>query len=146
MICLQALGGQVSVIRQHVSALFFLVPFSRCFSFDIHNHSRGECWLKRQADPTKPTVGDENRYPAKMRVAKREIWPWHVDEKLWPWEMPEKARNCPGGGGSGRRSMLSSCQDMIDLYPPCVFAAAYTALAHRCTGHRVCSQTRRWRL
>lgn len=45
-----------------------------------------------QADPTKPTVGDENRYPAKMRAAKREIWPWAVEQTLWPWEMPEKAR------------------------------------------------------
>lgn len=120
---------------------------NRCFSFDIHNHTRGECWLKRQArgsacslggglwptpacmfveerevgdalrprpiraivtalspsrpqaDPTKPTVGDENSYPAKMRAAKREIWPWAVEEKLWPWEMPEKAS---GGQQSAR--------------------------------------------
>ena len=63
---------------------------NRCFSFDIHKHFRGECWLKRQADPTRPTVGDDGEYPAEMRAAPRAIWPWAVEEKIWPWHMPEK--------------------------------------------------------
>lgn len=61
---------------------------NRCFSFDIHRHYRGECWLKRQADPTRPTVGDDGEYPAEMRAAPRASWPWAVEEAIWPWEMP----------------------------------------------------------
>ena len=63
---------------------------NRCFSFDIHRHFKGECWLKRQADPTRPTVGDDGTYPAEMRAAPRAIWPWAVETEIWPWEMPEK--------------------------------------------------------
>ena len=28
----------------------------QCFSFDIHNHSRGECWLKHVTNPERPEV------------------------------------------------------------------------------------------
>jgi hypothetical protein len=63
---------------------------NRCFSFDIHRHWRGECWLKRQADPTRPTVGDDGEYPPEMRAAPRAIWPWAVEEAIWPWEMPKR--------------------------------------------------------
>ena len=61
----------------------------RCFSYDIHNHTRGECWLKRQADPSRPTVGDLGTYPPELRAAPRAIWPWAVEERIWPWSMPE---------------------------------------------------------
>lgn len=78
---------------------------NRCFSFDIHKHSQGvrppsplpapahaaaqECWLKRQADPSEPTVGDSGEYPPEMRAAPRAAWPWAVTEELWPWAMPQ---------------------------------------------------------
>jgi hypothetical protein len=42
---------------------------NRCFSFDIHNHTQGECWLKRQADPSRPTVGDSGAFPPERRAA-----------------------------------------------------------------------------
>jgi hypothetical protein len=62
----------------------------RCFSFDIHNHSAGECWLKRQGDPRRPTVGDSGEYPPEMRAAARQDWPWHVQENVYPWPMPRE--------------------------------------------------------
>jgi hypothetical protein len=62
---------------------------NRCFSFDIHNHTQGECWLKRQADPSRPTVGDSGAFPPEMRAAPRQIWPWAVERNIWPWDMPE---------------------------------------------------------
>lgn len=62
----------------------------RCFSYDIHNHTHGECWLKRQnADLERPTTGDVGEYPAELRAAKREIWPWAVEKQIWPWDMPQ---------------------------------------------------------
>jgi len=53
-----------------------------------HTDSAGECWLKRQADPTRPKVGDSGEYPPEMRAAKREDWPWHVQENVYPYAMP----------------------------------------------------------
>lgn len=143
---------------------------NRCFSFDIHNHTHGECWLKRQvggasasspppralrpfpdaladecgkrpftprsqADPTRPTVGDENRYPAKMRAAKREIWPWAVDEKLWPWEMPEKAR-CLCNSLFDSAS-ASSCAPPAQILRGAECSRCVVRCC-RCTGSRAC--------
>ena len=39
-----------------------------CWSPDIHNHTRGECWLKRQRDPLlAPKYNARGDYPAAMR-------------------------------------------------------------------------------
>lgn len=54
----------------------------------VHNHSAGECWLKRQADPTRPRVGDSGAYPPELRAAPRDAWPWKVELNVWPWPMP----------------------------------------------------------
>ena len=62
---------------------------ARSFSFDIHNHTSGECWLKRQEAPSQPKVGDSGAYPAEMRAAERAVWPWAVETRIWPWPMPE---------------------------------------------------------
>mmetsp|Transcript_19761 Transcript_19761/g.37670 ORF Transcript_19761/g.37670 Transcript_19761/m.37670 type:complete len:266 (+) Transcript_19761:182-979(+) len=63
----------------------------QCFSFDIHNHSRGECWLKRVADPANPEPwnGGPLAFPKEMREARRAEWPWAVSPEHWPWSMPE---------------------------------------------------------
>ena len=67
-------------------------PDHQCFSFDIHNHSRGECWLKFVEDPTLPSPwnGGDRAFPPEMRAAKRADWPWAVDVSLWPDAMPAK--------------------------------------------------------
>ena len=67
-------------------------PEERCFAFDIHKHTFGECWLKYQAvDYTHakdPHEGSKT-YPLKMRFAPREIWPHAVREDVWSGPMPE---------------------------------------------------------
>jgi hypothetical protein len=37
----------------------------KCWSGDIHDHEQHECWLKNQADPTKPFAPSSGRYPDK---------------------------------------------------------------------------------
>ena len=107
---------------------------NRCFSFDIHNHTRGECWLKRQADPSRPTVGDEGAYPPKMRSSARAIWPWAVDEKLWPWEMPDKAAARRTHMGSPRNPGSEPACPL----GPCVSVSPRLDFSIRFIGPRVC--------
>ena len=38
-----------------------------CWSNDVWNHSRGECWLKHQKDPTRPNAGSYGAYPEGYR-------------------------------------------------------------------------------
>ena len=38
-----------------------------CWSNDVWNHSYGECWLKHQADPSRPEAGAYGAYPAGYR-------------------------------------------------------------------------------
>ena len=67
-------------------------PEERCFAFDIHKHTFGECWLKHQAvDHTHAKDPHEGSkvYPPKMRFAPREIWPHSVREDVWSGPMPE---------------------------------------------------------
>ena len=42
-------------------------PLEECWSQDIWNHTRGECWLKVQEDPRKPAVNFRGDYPAAFR-------------------------------------------------------------------------------
>ena len=35
----------------------------KCWSGDIHDHEQHECWLKNQANPTKPIAPSSGRYP-----------------------------------------------------------------------------------
>lgn len=61
----------------------------RCFSYDVHNHSYGECWLKHEPNEASPiAVGPT--LPKVMREAPRKLWPWAVAEKLWPGPPPER--------------------------------------------------------
>eukprot|EP00240_Pyramimonas_obovata_P013644 CAMPEP_0118929144 /NCGR_PEP_ID=MMETSP1169-20130426/6230_1 /TAXON_ID=36882 /ORGANISM="Pyramimonas obovata, Strain CCMP722" /LENGTH=229 /DNA_ID=CAMNT_0006871279 /DNA_START=35 /DNA_END=721 /DNA_ORIENTATION=- len=62
----------------------------QCFSFDIHNHSRGECWLKHVTNPERPEPWNGGDFPPVMRAAPRQNWPWAVAKEVWPYEMPEK--------------------------------------------------------
>ena len=61
---------------------------NRCFSYDVHNHTRGECWLKHESNPASPVAAGPT-LPRAMREAPRKQWPWAVSEKLWPWPVPE---------------------------------------------------------
>jgi len=42
---------------------FVFCPTPMCWANDIHNHSRGECWLKAQLDPAKPRAPAFGAYP-----------------------------------------------------------------------------------
>lgn len=61
----------------------------RCFSYTIHNHTKGECWLKHEANESAPIAAGP-RLPLSMRRAARRDWPWAVAENVWPWGVPEK--------------------------------------------------------
>ena len=61
----------------------------RCFSYTIHNHSKGECWLKHEANQSVPIAAGP-KLPLAMRRAPRRDWPWAVAENVWPWAVPEK--------------------------------------------------------
>ena len=61
----------------------------RCFSYTIHNHSKGECWLKHEANQSHPIAAGPT-LPLRMRRAPRKDWPWAVATNVWPWEVPEK--------------------------------------------------------
>eukprot|EP00316_Scyphosphaera_apsteinii_P013800 CAMPEP_0119304208 /NCGR_PEP_ID=MMETSP1333-20130426/5493_1 /TAXON_ID=418940 /ORGANISM="Scyphosphaera apsteinii, Strain RCC1455" /LENGTH=222 /DNA_ID=CAMNT_0007307059 /DNA_START=122 /DNA_END=790 /DNA_ORIENTATION=+ len=61
----------------------------RCFSYDIHNHTRGECWLKHESEPTRPIAAGPV-LPDAMRFAPRRDWPWAVSQKVWPWPVPKR--------------------------------------------------------
>ena len=73
--------------------MWVFCPEEQCFAFDIHKHTKGECWLKQQSgDVTRPKDPHEGhkRFPQAMRLSPRKTWPWAVEEKIWPGEMPEK--------------------------------------------------------
>jgi len=61
----------------------------RCFSYTIHNHTQGECWLKHEANESSPIAAGPT-LPLRMRRAPRHDWPWAVATNVWPWEVPEK--------------------------------------------------------
>mmetsp|Transcript_9244 Transcript_9244/g.33902 ORF Transcript_9244/g.33902 Transcript_9244/m.33902 type:complete len:270 (+) Transcript_9244:62-871(+) len=83
-------AGPTKCGRQHVACnTWTYCPLERCFSYDIHNHTQHECWLKFNADPAKPFVSSRGNYPLALRQANREHWPYPVAESTWPWEMPE---------------------------------------------------------
>ena len=60
----------------------------RCFSYDVHVHKKGECWLKHESNITGPIAAGPT-LPAAMRDAPRSQWPWAVSEKIWPARPPE---------------------------------------------------------
>ena len=72
-------------------------PEEQCFAFDIHVHTKGECWLKQQRSPggatnlTRPKDPHEGHttFPAAMRKSPRKLWPWAVDPKIWAGGIPE---------------------------------------------------------
>ena len=59
----------------------------RCFSYTIHNHSQGECWLKHEANLSHP-VAHGPLFPKAMVAASRKDWPWPVEPSVWPWPTP----------------------------------------------------------
>ena len=61
----------------------------RCFSYTIHNHSAGECWLKHEPREAEP-IAHGPELPAAMVAAPRKAWPWAVDPRVWPWEPPRR--------------------------------------------------------
>lgn len=63
----------------------------RCFSYTIHNHTKGECWLKHESNESYPVAAGPT-LPLRMRRAPRRDWPWAVAENVWPWEVPERVQ------------------------------------------------------
>ena len=61
----------------------------RCFSYDIHVHRKGECWLKHEANISSPIAAGPILPPA-FRIAPRKEWPWAVSEKVWPGPAPDR--------------------------------------------------------
>ena len=61
----------------------------RCFSYDVHVHRKGECWLKHERNITGPIAAGP-MLPKAMREAPRKQWPWAVSESIWPGNAPEK--------------------------------------------------------
>mmetsp|Transcript_1203 Transcript_1203/g.2774 ORF Transcript_1203/g.2774 Transcript_1203/m.2774 type:complete len:221 (+) Transcript_1203:30-692(+) len=60
----------------------------RCFSYDVHNHTRGECWLKHEPNPANPIAAGPI-LPLAMRTAPRKKQPWAVARRIWPWPVPQ---------------------------------------------------------
>jgi hypothetical protein len=61
----------------------------RCFSYDIHKHRKGECWLKHESNITGPVAAGPT-LPRAFREAQRSDWPWAVSDKVWPGDPPER--------------------------------------------------------
>ena len=59
----------------------------QCFSYDVHVHRRGECWLKHEPNTSAPIAAGPT-LPKAMREAPRHQWPWAVSEKVWPAAQP----------------------------------------------------------
>ena len=69
------------------NAFVFCAADKQCFSYDVHVHSRGECWLKHESNVTHPIAAGPT-LPKVMREAPRKTWPWAVSEKVWPAAQP----------------------------------------------------------
>lgn len=59
----------------------------QCFSYDVHVHRRGECWLKHEPNISAPIAAGPT-LPQVMRDAPRSQWPWAVSKTVWPAEKP----------------------------------------------------------
>ncbi|KAG8465202.1 hypothetical protein KFE25_012565 [Diacronema lutheri] len=98
-------------------------PEERCFAFDIHNHSRHECWLKHSRTPLTPAVGSGGPFPPEMLSAPRKHWPWSVALNVWPWPLPEQASWTSGvlaPVGVRIRPQRPNMNKMFcDRHPPC---------------------------
>ena len=57
--------------------------------YTIHNHTKGECWLKHEANESHP-IAYGPTLPLRMRNAPRPDWPWAVNANVWPWAVPER--------------------------------------------------------
>lgn len=68
----------------------------QCFSFDIHVHKQGECWLKHESNVTAPIAAGPV-LPRAMLAAPRKEWPWAVAPHVWPPEHPPARLNWVSG-------------------------------------------------
>jgi hypothetical protein len=73
--------------RRRVCNAWVYCAAEQCFSYDIHVHRRGECWLKHEPNMTAPIAAGPT-LPQPMRDAPRSQWPWAVSEKVWPAQKP----------------------------------------------------------
>ena len=71
------------------NAFVYCAAGEQCFSYDIHVHRRGECWLKHEPNITAPIAAGPT-LPEAMRKAPRAQWPWAVSEKVWQGEPPAR--------------------------------------------------------
>ena len=60
-------GAQLDPKRGIACNVWVFCPEETCWANDIHNHTRGECWLKHQEDPTRPYSPSRGRYPEAFR-------------------------------------------------------------------------------
>ncbi|KAJ1617893.1 hypothetical protein T492DRAFT_1096621 [Pavlovales sp. CCMP2436] len=98
-------------------------PLDRCFAFDVHNHSKFECWLKHSKTPMTPAVGSGGFFPPEMLVGPRKHWPWSVALTVWPWPLPEQASWTSGVLAPVGSRILPQRPNMNKIYcdrhPPC---------------------------
>ena len=66
---------------------FVFCAAEQCFSYDVHVHKKGECWLKHEPNVTAPIAAGPT-LPKAMREAPRAQWPWAVSTTVWPAEQP----------------------------------------------------------
>lgn len=67
--------------------VFCAAADGQCFSYDIHVHKTGECWLKHEPNISMPVAAGPT-LPRTMLDAPRRDWPWAVSTKVWPKEKP----------------------------------------------------------
>ena len=75
---------------------FVFCAAAQCFSYDIHVHRQGECWLKHESNITHPMAAGPT-LPKAMREAPRRHWPWAVSEKVWPAAQPPERNQWQSG-------------------------------------------------
>ena len=75
--------------RGQCNAWVFCAANEQCFSYDIHKHKRGECWLKHEPNVTAPIAAGP--LPLAFREAPRQQWPWPISDTIWPGQPPEKS-------------------------------------------------------
>ena len=82
--CCDACKAQAKTAREKGEAKqcnsWVYCPLPECWAPDVWNHTKGECWLKTQADATDPKVNFRGAYPPEFRK-EHSTSPTHV-----PWQ------------------------------------------------------------
>lgn len=73
--------------RGRCNAFVYCAADEQCFSYDIHVHKRGECWLKHEPNISHPIAAGPT-LPRVMVDAPRSQWPWQVSKSVWKADKP----------------------------------------------------------